>query len=69
MRNTWTALALAGALATAGLAGCGDSAGSAGGSAPLPAPSAPAPAAALVVKDPWVKAAPAAERESSRSPP
>ncbi|MFI7542049.1 copper chaperone PCu(A)C [Actinoplanes sp. NPDC049599] len=59
MRNTLaggtrTALVLAGALAALGLAGCG---GSAGAGTPTPAP--PAPAAVLVVKDPWVKAAPA----------
>ena len=56
-RRTLAAMALAGALTTLGLAGCGDSDDTASGAAPIPAPSATAPASVLTVKDPWVKAA------------
>lgn len=57
-RRTLAAAALAGALTTLGLAGCGSSSEeTTSGSAPTPAPSASAAATALIVKDPWVKAA------------
>jgi copper(I)-binding protein len=49
-RHLLTAAALAGALTTLGLAGCGGA---------DPVSGAPAPAAALTIRDPWVKAAPA----------
>jgi periplasmic copper chaperone A len=55
-RRTLAAFALAGALATVGISGCGDSSSSAG-SAPAATPSAAPVAAKLTVKDPWVKAA------------
>src|SRR5438128_2280212 len=55
------ATAAGGLAATLGLAGCGGASGAASGSAPAPGPSATAPAAALTVKDPWVKAGPAGE--------
>lgn len=59
-RRLLVAAAAGGLVATLGLAGCGgDEAAS--GSTPGPAPSATAPAAALTVKDPWVKAGPAGE--------
>ena len=53
-RRTLASVALAGALTTFGLTGCGGTEGAASGTAPTPAPSA---AATLTVKDPWVKAA------------
>lgn len=53
-RRTLVSVALAGALTTFGLTGCGGTEGTASGTAPTPAPSA---AATLTVKDPWVKAA------------
>lgn len=54
--RTLAAVALAGALTTLGLAGCGTSEATTTGAAATPAPPASAVAAALVVKDPWVKA-------------
>ena len=64
-RRALAATALAGALATFGLTGCGGSDDAAGGS-PASAPSATsAPSAAsttaLTIKDPWVKATKAGE--------
>jgi copper(I)-binding protein len=54
-RRTFAAVALAGALTTLGLAGCGGGDDAAAGSpAPTTGPSA---ATTLTVKDPWVKAA------------
>jgi periplasmic copper chaperone A len=59
-RRRLLAAAAGGLVATLGLAGCGgDEAAS--GSTPAPAPSATVSAAALTVKDPWVKAGPAGE--------
>ena len=55
-RRTLAAVALAGALTTLGLAGCGTGEATTAGAAATPAPPASAAAAALVVKDPWVKA-------------
>ncbi|MBM2614255.1 copper chaperone PCu(A)C [Actinoplanes sp. LDG1-06] len=60
MRNlrTLAAMALAGALTTFGLAGCGGSDSASGGT---PAPATSSSAATLTIKDPWVKAGPAGE--------
>ncbi|RSM58405.1 hypothetical protein DMB66_29500 [Actinoplanes sp. ATCC 53533] len=55
-RRALAAFALAGALSTLGLTGCGDSSAASGGT-PAATPSAGAVAATLTVKDPWVKAA------------
>ena len=59
-RRLINAAAAGGLAATLGLAGCGGD-GAASGSTPGPAASATASAAALTVKDPWVKAGPAGE--------
>jgi copper(I)-binding protein len=58
-RRSLLSVALAGALTTLGLAGCGSNVDTAGGTAPTAGPSAPSTATTLTVKDPWVKAAPA----------
>jgi copper(I)-binding protein len=55
-RRTLAAVALAGALTTAALTGCGTTEDTASGRAPAPGPSASTAAGTLVVKDPWVKA-------------
>lgn len=59
-RRLLTAAAVGGLVATLGLAGCGGGDGAASGSTPGASPSATV-AAALTVKDPWVKAGPAGE--------
>jgi copper(I)-binding protein len=58
-RSLLAAVAAAGLAGTLGLAGCGRTDDAAKGS--TPAPSATASAAALTVRDPWVKAGPAGE--------
>jgi hypothetical protein len=58
-RRLLLAASAGGLAAVLGLAGCGGGDDAASGSTPAPAPSAPA--AALTVKDPWVKAGPAGE--------
>ncbi|MGX6604554.1 copper chaperone PCu(A)C [Micromonosporaceae bacterium Da 78-11] len=60
-RRLLIAATAGGLAATLGLAGCGGSDEAASGSTPGPAPSATASAAALTVKDPWVKAGPVGE--------
>lgn len=60
-RRAAASVVLAGLLTAGSLAGCGgESTGGSGTTASSPAPSATA-AAALTIKDPWVKAAPAGE--------
>lgn len=60
-RRTFAAMAMAGALATFGLTGCGGDSDETASGTPAPAPSATTAAAALTVKDPWVKAGPSSE--------